>query len=401
MKTRKIVWINILSEEFNFKSWLLLFLLLLAVTVTGVYAAVTVTEFTAEWADDQVLLHWETASEVGNLGFLLWRREEGEGDFETIFVEIPGEESPTDFVPGIGDIVGANYDAYDVNVTPGISYEYQLQDVPDDGSEGETFGPVTPVVNDTPTPTSTPTAIPTSDPAATHTPTSTPSPQPTATSPGPTPTPHVQFWADRENLAAGTCTTLHWTTENIQAVYLNGEGVDGSSSKIVCPCEDETHTLRVIYKDDTEEDFSIELSVTGVCDDASDATATATPFRVTTATPFVSPTATATPDADAPTPTPSPSPTSVSGPETDSPLATPTSPATSRALAEGDTATPAPSPTASLTPTRPPVEGERMTSSARTERPINLFLLIGGVGIGLLLIGVGAWLWSYQRSLHQ
>ncbi len=394
MKTRKIVWINILSEEFNFKSWLLL-LLLLIVTVTGVHAAVTVTEFTAEWDSDQVHLHWETASETGNLGFLLWRRED-EGEFEKISVEVPVGESPTEFVPGVGGIIGANYDAYDVNVTPGIAYEYQLQDAPDDSSAGEMFGPVTPMANDTPTPTSTPTP----QPAATATPTIRPTRTPTANpSPSPTPTPHVQFWADQENLAAGTCTTLHWNIENIQAAHLNGEGVDGSSSKTVCPCEDVTYTLRVRYRDEAEENFRIDLSVTGVCDDAADATATATPFRVTTATPFVSPTATATPDADAPTPTPtpSPSPPPVSGPETDSPLATPTSPATSRALAEGDMATPAPSPTASLTPTRPPVEGERMTSSARTERPINLFLLIGGVGIGLLLIGVGVWLWGRHR----
>ena len=381
------------------KSWLLLLLLLL-ITVTGVYAAVTVTEFTAEWDGDQVHLHWETASETGNLGFMLWRREEGEGDFETIFVEIPGEESPTDFVPGIGDIVGANYDAYDVNVTPGVAYEYQLQDAPDDGSAGEMFGPVTPMVNDTPTPT--PTSTP--KPAATATPTIRPTRTPTVNpSPFPTPTPYVMFQADQEDLSAGTCTTLRWRVEYVYEAYLDGQLVPSSGTTTVCPCEDEIYTLRVIYKDDTEEDFPIELSVTGACEDASDATATATPFRVTTATPFASPTATATPDANAPTPTatPSPSPPPVSGPETDSPLATPTSPATSRVLAEGDTATPAPSPTASLTPTRPPVEGERMTSSARTERPITLFLLIGGVGFGLLLIGVGAWLWSYQRSLHQ
>ncbi len=124
------------------KSWLLLLLLLIG-TVTGVYAAVTVTEFTAEWADDQVHLHWETASEVGNLGFLLWRREGVEGEFSPIPVEVPGVEGTIAFVPGIGDIIGGSYEVYDVNVTPGVLYEYKLQDVPDDGSAGEMFGPVT------------------------------------------------------------------------------------------------------------------------------------------------------------------------------------------------------------------------------------------------------------------
>ena len=309
------------------------------------------------------------------MGFLSWRREEGEDDFETISVEIPGEEGPVDSVPGKGDIVGASYDAYDVNVTPGIDYEYKLQDVPDDGSEGEFFGPVTPVVNDTssPTPTSTPkpaatdTPTPTDDPAST----STPTPQPTATSPAPTPTPYVMFQADQEDLSAGTCTTLRWRVEYVYEAYLDGQLVPSSDTMTVCPCEDETHTLRVIYKDDTEEDFNIALSVTGTCEDASDATATATPFRVTTATPgatatpFASPTATGTPDTDTPTLTPSSTPSSIA--ETDSPIATPTAPATSRALAEGDAATPAPSPSDS--PTRPPVEGETTTSSARTQTP--------------------------------
>ncbi|MFP4393664.1 MAG: hypothetical protein ACLFTI_00230 [Anaerolineales bacterium] len=377
------------------KSWLLL-LLLLAVTITGVYAAVTVTEFTAQWDGDQVHLHWETASETGNLGFMLWRREEGEGDFETIFVEIPSEEGLTDFVPGIGDIVGASYDAYDVNVTPGIAYEYQLQDAPDDGSEGEMFGPVTPMANDTPTPTSTPTP----QPAATATPTIRPTRTPTANpSPSPTPTPRVQFWADQENLAAGTCTTLHWTTENIQAAHLNGEGVDGSSSKTVCPCEDVTYTLRVIYKDDTEEDFDIALSVTGTCDDASDATATATPFRVTTATPGATPTASPTPTtsaADAPTATPTSSPTaaSASGAETDSPLPTPA--ALTPTLAAPDPADSTVTPSTTASPTRPAVAGEQ-PAFASQERPSNLLLLGGGIGFGLLLIGVGVWLWGRHR----
>jgi hypothetical protein len=393
------------------KSWLLL-LLLLAVTATGVYAAVTVTEFTAEWDNDQVLLHWETASEVGNLGFLIWRREEGEDEFETIPVEIPGEGGPVDSVPGKGDIVGASYDVYDVNATPGISYEYQLQDVPDDGSEGEKFGPVTPVVNDTPTPTATPKPAATDTPTPTDgpTPTATPTPQPTATSQaGPTPTPSVMFQADQENLNAGTCTTLRWRVERVQEVYLDGRVVSSADTTTVCPCEDETHTLRVLYKDDTKEDFDIALSVTGACEDASDATATptSTPFRVTTATPgatvtpFASPTATATPDTDAPTPSSTPE----SGAEGDSPIATPpltlTAPATSRALTEGDTATPALSPTASPPPTRPAVEGESTTSSARPKRPLNLLLLGGGIGVGLLLIGVGAWLWSQQQSQHR
>ncbi len=386
------------------KSWILL-LLLLAVTVSGVYAAVTVTEFTAEWEDSEVHLHWETASETGNLGFLIWRREGEEGEFETIFVEIPGEESPVDFVPGENDIVGARYDAYDVNVTPGVAYEYQLQDAPDDGSEGEMFGPVTPMVNDTPTPTSTPkpqaTATPTRRP--TRTPTASPSPQPTTTAPPPTPTPSVMFQADQEDLAAGTCTTLRWRVEHVQEAYLDGQLVSNTDTTTVCPCEDETHTLRVLYKDDTEEDFKIALSVTGACEDASNATATATPFRITTATPGATATPTPTPDADAPTPTVTPprSPTPEPGVEADSPIVTPSAPATSRALAEGDAATPAPSPTASPTPTRPAVEGEAPTSSVRPDRALNLLLLGGGIGVGLLLIGVGAWLWSQHRSQHQ
>ncbi len=162
----------------------------------------------------------------------------------------------------------------------------------------------TPTATVTPTPTSTstsqpPTSTPTTvPPTLTWTPTATPIPPtatwtPTATPRPPTVAadvdPYVRFWADATEVEADTCTTLHWQTDRVKAVFLDGRGMPGIGAQTVCPCESATYTLRVVYPDDTHEAFSVSLDVTGRCD-------------------ALTPTATATPQ---PTLTPSPSPTSV------------------------------------------------------------------------------------------
>ncbi|MFL7792814.1 MAG: sigma-70 family RNA polymerase sigma factor, partial [Anaerolineae bacterium] len=113
-----------------------------------------------------------------------------------------------------------------------------------------------------PTSTSLPTLKPTRvQPTSTPVPTYTPIP----TLPPPTPVPYVEFWADATTLPAGTCTTIHWNTEHVQAVFFNGVGVPGTGSHQTCPCEDETHTLDVTLVDGSHEVRQIDIQVSGSC----------------------------------------------------------------------------------------------------------------------------------------
>lgn len=55
----------------------------------------------------------------------------------------------------------------------------------------------------------------------------------------------VRFWAERYALPEGGCTTLHWRAEQVQAVYLDGEGVTGEGTRVVCPLATQFYTLEV------------------------------------------------------------------------------------------------------------------------------------------------------------
>jgi RNA polymerase sigma-70 factor (ECF subfamily) len=115
-------------------------------------------------------------------------------------------------------------------------------------------------------PTSTP--ISTSTPAHTSTPTPTPIPPtrtPTLPPPTDTPAPYIEFRADATTVTAGTCTTVHWKTANVQAVYFDGNGVAGSGSHQTCPCQDETHTLDVTLLDGSHDVRQITIHITGTC----------------------------------------------------------------------------------------------------------------------------------------
>lgn len=103
---------------------------------------------------------------------------------------------------------------------------------------------VAPTNTDIP-PTATP--IP---PTATWTvaaPPATPTSEPPALTETPTPQllSEIEFWADTSTIAAGACTTLHWQTNNVQAVYLDGEGVQGTGSRQVCPIQTTEYTLQI------------------------------------------------------------------------------------------------------------------------------------------------------------
>jgi RNA polymerase sigma-70 factor (ECF subfamily) len=131
-----------------------------------------------------------------------------------------------------------------------------------------TSNPLPPRPTSTVLPTFTPTPVPpTSTPAPTRTPTPPPTPVPTLPPPTltPTPVPIIEFWADATTIPAGTCTTIRWKTEHVQAVFFDGDGVPGTGSYQTCPCEDETHTLDVTLLDDSHDVRQITIHVTGSC----------------------------------------------------------------------------------------------------------------------------------------
>jgi RNA polymerase sigma-70 factor (ECF subfamily) len=89
-------------------------------------------------------------------------------------------------------------------------------------------------------------------------------PPPTST-PTPTSTPRISFWVDDTTVPAGQCTAVRWETANVQAVFLDGNGVPGVGSLQTCPCTPENHTLDVLLRDGTHDVRSLTVQVTGSC----------------------------------------------------------------------------------------------------------------------------------------
>jgi len=354
---------------------------LLLIAAAAALAAVTIAGFEVEAGEEEIFAYWETASEIGNLGFYVWRSETHSDGYVRLPLDKPAEQ----FIPSEDFGIGAFYEYVDVEVTPGITYHYKVQDVPADGSPGELVGPLSAAL----------------DPPTTTPPPDTQTPEPTAThTPTPLPNPDVRFWAEPDHVDAGDCTTVQWQTENVQAVFFNDEAVTGDGGMAYCPCEDQTYVLSVTYLDGTVEDFSIGVSVTGWCE-APGPTRTLSPSLLATPTPPPQQT-----DEPTSAPTPEPviataRPTVVAVRRTLRPTATDDGPP---GVGPGKSSVDAPvSPAglpATLTPTPLPVSGGGAASSdgalvegvvVARRLPVWLFVLAGLGGVSLL--GGGVWLW--------
>ena len=288
----------------------LLLLGLLAIAVSVVWAAVTIANFEVEPGEGEINAYWETASEIGNLGFYIWRSESYDDGYDKLPLDVNPQEQ---FISSDDEWLGSYYEFVDVQVTPGILYYYKVQDVPANGSTGDFVGPESAMIEletETPPPdtaTPTPTVTPTPVPGATETPLSEPS---------------VRFWADKPSLDAGDCATIQWQTENVQAVFFNGTAVTGQGAQTFCPCETQTYTLSLTYQDGTAEDFTVQLTVSGTCEDPG-------PTRTLSASVLATPTAPASPTPQPPTPIPAsatPRPIQVRPTSTARPRSTPESP---------------------------------------------------------------------------
>jgi hypothetical protein len=71
----------------------------------------------------------------------------------------------------------------------------------------------------------------------------------------------INFWADRDSIDAGQCTTLRWDVRNVQAVYLDGEGVAGVSQREVCPGDTKTYNLAVTRSEGGQESRQVTVRV--------------------------------------------------------------------------------------------------------------------------------------------
>lgn len=74
----------------------------------------------------------------------------------------------------------------------------------------------------------------------------------------------INFWVDNGTINAGQCTTLRWDVQNVQAVYLNEQGVPGQSQQQVCPPNTATYTLRVVRRDGGQETRQVTVNVVNV-----------------------------------------------------------------------------------------------------------------------------------------
>jgi hypothetical protein len=89
--------------------------------------AVKLTSFTATGQAGRVLVAWETASEIDNLGFNLYRRQAGTTDYAQLNSTLIPSQAP-------GQGQGASYTFVDQGVKAGQTYEYLLEDVDANGT---------------------------------------------------------------------------------------------------------------------------------------------------------------------------------------------------------------------------------------------------------------------------
>ncbi len=379
---------------------LLLSVLLVALMASGVYAAVTLSQVYTKLEGKTVVVYWVTGSETDNSGFHVLRRAEGDADYDDI----------SGFVGSKDDGAGAVYTYPDDSVDVGVIYYYLIEDHPaNNGAHQKFYDKIVtgtlPMATEEPTGETTPT----------NTPTPSPTPSPTKT-PSPTPTPHpnVSFWASETELEAGKCTSLLWTTNHVNAVYLDSAPQVGSGSKTVCPSATAEYTLYVTFPDNTAETFTLTVMVKA---ESSAATLTPTPELPATGGPDETPEPTVPPETGAPpteTPEPTATPPQVRFPGTGTPPASPTPPRAAT-LAPGNTQLPAtntPPPagqsplatpqsqrivSGTATVTRMALDGETVVEKKAPSSEWPLALLVFGVSVGIGLIVFGAWLWSRQQ----
>jgi heat shock protein HslJ len=117
-----------------------------------------------------------------------------------------------------------------------------------------------------PPPAATPLPQATATPTSPAAPTATPIPLP----PTATPSAQISFWAERTNIDQGQCTTLRWSVENVQGVWVYPQGEryhrfprTGQGSEQVCPMRTTTYEMRVLLRDGATTFREVTINVAG------------------------------------------------------------------------------------------------------------------------------------------
>jgi hypothetical protein len=160
------------KKRFLFLAVAILLLIQVTSSVIPALASVTLIGFTAIPGDGHVLVVWETATEIDNAGFTVFRSTHQNSGFEAI----------SEFIPAMGGGSSSReYSFSDTGVTNGTAYYYELIAI-SNSNESQTFPPVGPIV---PGVTA---ATPTGNSAATRTATGTVSTNAQTSTPTRTPT---------------------------------------------------------------------------------------------------------------------------------------------------------------------------------------------------------------------
>lgn len=148
-------------------------------------AAVTLAAFTVTGENEVVYVEWETATELNNAGFYVWRSLTESGTYTRISPLIPADQTDP--------LSGAYYEYIDYDVTNGTIYWYKLEAIDSNDQSSEFYGPLFAIPGEaTPTRTATQLGAPTQTRTATINPTGTSTqPQPTAASATPYPAPNA------------------------------------------------------------------------------------------------------------------------------------------------------------------------------------------------------------------
>ncbi len=94
--------------------------------------AAVLSTFGAVSQPNYVQVQWETATELGLVGFNVYRADSQDGERTLVNPELIARLSPDDFT-------GANYELVDLNVVPGRTYYYWIEYL---GSDTDTVGPI-------------------------------------------------------------------------------------------------------------------------------------------------------------------------------------------------------------------------------------------------------------------
>jgi hypothetical protein len=68
------------------------------------------------------------------------------------------------------------------------------------------------------------------------------------------------FWAEQYTLPTGGCTTLRWNVQNVQTIFLDGQGVTGVGSQQACPLNTQFYTMEIVDTTGTAKILEVVLS---------------------------------------------------------------------------------------------------------------------------------------------